>query len=262
MARSPLSLRPGHRQSAFVPPTCLDLAQPATQRGRPHCGGRETRPRGRRLPAEPRLAAERRPAPRLGVSRSVRPGSGAPLVTSPVAVTKPVSFLVLMSSQPCLLPRLPPGGSPPASARSPVPSVCPPSSSWLPELQSGLCGSPAPVAWQDSQSPTRLSARSARPLARGWLLTSLPVCAWGLRPATVRPEPRTGLVGPEPEASLCRPHLVSGRGPEPAFSQERELNATLWLLWGLSRLSPRCLSETVLLFEGLCATLTTSSGGI
>lgn len=65
VARSPLSLRPGHRQSAFVPPTCLDLAQPATQRGRPHCGGRETRPRGRRLPAEPRLAAERRPAPRL-----------------------------------------------------------------------------------------------------------------------------------------------------------------------------------------------------
>lgn len=237
MARSPLSLRPGHRQSAFVPPTCLDLAQPATQRGRPHCGGRETRPRGRRLPAEPRLAAERRPAPRLGVSRSVRPGSGAPLVTSPVAVTKPVSFLVLMSSQPCLLPRLPPGGSPPASARSPVPSVCPPSSSWLPELQSGLCGSPAPVAWQDSQSPTRLSARSARPFARGWLLTSLPVCAWGLRPATLHPEPRTGLVGPEPEASLCRPHLVSGRGPEPAFSQERELNATLWLLWGLSRQS-------------------------
>lgn len=65
VARSPLSLRPGHGQSAFVPPTCLDLAQPVTQRGRPHCGGRETRPRGRRLPAEPRLAAERRPAPRL-----------------------------------------------------------------------------------------------------------------------------------------------------------------------------------------------------
>lgn len=174
VARSPLSLRPGHGQSAFVPPTCLDLAQPVTQRGRPHCGGRETRPRGRRLPAEPRLAAERRPAPRLrrltlraswlwGPSRDVprRCHQAGDVSSADV-------FTALSAAQ------APSGGSPPASARSPVPSVCPPSSSWLPELQSGLCGSPAPVAWQDSQSPSRrgLSRLSARS-PRSWLVADL-----------------------------------------------------------------------------------------
>lgn len=109
--------------------------------------------------------------PGFGISRSVRPGSGAPLVTSPVAVTKPVSFLVLMSSQACLLPRLPLGGSPPASARSPVPSVCPPSSSWLPELEwpvriasaRGVAGLPV----------TDQALRQVRASPRSWLVADL-----------------------------------------------------------------------------------------